>query len=144
MASRLKRMKKKKLSNQQTTMFSSQTKRQKENLEYLREQHKIAEASVRLALQLSEDAGTWGLFLERYGSGRLGPDSWWLHFDLPETEEYSDAPPLEKSGSYWTGHSTKIDEFVMARAKWILPQLEQEFRDVAIEKANQEAQGSLW
>jgi len=137
-------MKQKKLSNRQTTMLSSQTKKQKENLEYLREQHRIAGASLQLAIQLSKDAGTWGLHLERYGPGRLSPDSWWLHFDLPETEEYPDAPRLEETGSYWTGHSPKIDEFVMARAKWILPQLEQEFKDLGFEKANQEAQGSIW
>lgn len=137
-------MKKKKLSKSQTTMLSSKTKRQQENLEYLNEQHRIAGASLRLAIQLSKDAGIWGLHLERYGTGRLSPDSWWLHFDLPETEEYPDAPRLEECGSYWAGHSPKVDEFVMARAKWILPQLEQEFKDVSFEKANQEAQGSIW
>ncbi|GAG39019.1 unnamed protein product, partial [marine sediment metagenome] len=128
-------MKKKKLSNQQTTMLSSQTKKQKENVEYLREQYKIAVASFQLARQLSEDAGLWGHHLERYGSGKLSPDSWWLHTDLNLSEEYPDAPNLNDygTGSY-REHDPKIDEFVMARAKWILPQLEQELKEVGFEK----------
>jgi len=137
-------MKKKKLSDKQATMFSSQTKRQKENLEYLRERYKFAGASLQLATQLSEDPGLWGHHLERYGCGKLSPSSWWLHFDLPDTEEYPDAPRLEEAGNYWTGHNAKVDEFVMARAKWILPQLEKEFKEIDTEKANQEAQRSLW
>ena len=88
---------KKKLSNNQTTMLSSQTKRQKDNIEYLANKVRISAASVQLARQLSEDAGLWGMHLERY-SNRLSPDSWWLHMDLHESEEYPDAPSIEDYG----------------------------------------------
>ncbi len=84
-------MKKKKISGNQTSLFSSETPRQKANIEYLREQVKVAVASVQLATQLSEDAGLWGYHLERYYSGRLDPSSWWLHMELHESEEYPDA-----------------------------------------------------
>ena len=138
-------MKKKKVGGNQTSLFSSETPRQKANIEYLREQVKVAVASVYLARQLSEDAGTWGYHLERY-LDRLGPDSWWLHTELHMSEEHPDAPNIEDygMGGYWSGHDPKIDEFVKARAKWILPMLEEEARSYLFELKNQEAKGKLW
>lgn len=137
-------MKKKKLGGNQTSLFSSETPRQKANIEYLREQVKVAVASVQLAKQLSEDAGTWGYHLERYHN-RLSPDSWWLHVELHMSEEYSDAPKLEDYGwGSYGKHDPKIDEYVKARAKWIMPQLEEEARSYIFELKNQEARGKLW
>ncbi len=138
-------MRKKKVGGNQTNLFSSETPRQKANIEYLREQVKVAVASVQLATQLSEDAGLWGHHLERYYSGRLDPSSWWLHMELHESEEYPDAPKLEDYGFGSYGkHDSKVDEFVKARAKWILPQLEEEARSYLFELKNQEAKGKLW
>ena len=125
-------------------MPSSQTKRQKDNIEYLANQVRISAASVQLARQLCEDAGLWGLHLERYPN-RLSPDSWWLHTDLHESEEYPDAPPIEDYGiGCYMDHDPRVDEFVKARAKWILPQLEEELRSYIFEKRNQEAKAKIW
>jgi hypothetical protein len=139
------RKKKRRVSDNQTSLVTSQSKRQQENVEYLKAQVKIAVASVHLAKQLSEDAGTWGYHLERY-LDRLGPDSWWLHTELHMSEEYPGAPNIDNygMGGYWMGHNPAIDEFVKARAKWILPQLEEEARSYLFELKNQEAKGKLW
>lgn len=137
-------MKEKKLPSSQTTMLSSQTKRQKKNIEYLAYKVHVSAASVQLARQLSEDAGLWGLHLERYHN-RLSPNSWWLHTDLHEIEEYSDAPSIEDYGIGGYGnHDPRVDEYVKARAKWMLPQLERDLKSFLIEKRNQEAKGKTW
>lgn len=137
-------MRKKKVSNNQTTMFSSQTKRQKQDLEYLTRQLKIALSAVNLARHLMKDAGLWGHHLERY-QNRLAADSWWLHTELHESEEYPDAPKIDDYGmGGYANHNPEIDEFVKARAKWILPQLEDEARGCLIEKKNLEAAAKQW
>lgn len=137
-------MRKKKVSNSQTTMLSSQTKRQKDNLEFLKQKLNIALSAVNLARHLSKDAGLWGHHLERYPN-RLALDSWWLHMELHFSEEYPDAPKIDDYGcGSYREHDPKVDEFVKARAKWILPQLEDEARSYLIEKKNQEAKGKQW
>ena len=137
-------MRKKKTSNSQTTMFSSQTKRQKADLEYVAQQLNIALSAVNLARHLMKDVGIWGHHLERYPD-RLAADSWWLHMELHHSEEYADAPNI---GDYGIGgygaHDPRIDEFVKARAKWILPQLEDDARSYLIEKKNLEAAAKQW
>lgn len=137
-------MRKKKVDDKQSTMFSSQTKKQKADLEYATQQFNIAASAVNLAQHLSEDAGMWGHHLERYPD-RLAADSWWLHMQLHLSEEYPDAPKLEDygMGSYFE-HDPRIDEFIKARAKWILPQLEDELRSYLFEKKNLEAAAKQW
>ena len=137
-------MRKKKISNNQSTMFSSQTKRQKVALEHVTQQFNIAASAVNLARHLSEDAGLWGLHLERYPD-RLAADSWWLHTELHMSEDYPDAPNIDEYGrGSYVKHDPKIDEFIKARAKWILPQLEDEAKGALFKKMNLEAKGKQW
>ena len=137
-------MRKKKVGDNQTSLFSSETPRQKANLEFLKQKLNIALSAVNLARHLREDAGLWGHHLERYPN-RLALDSWWLHVELHFSEEYPDAPKIDDygCGSYME-HDPRVDEFVKARAKWILPQLEEEARSYLFELKNQEAKGKQW
>lgn len=64
---------------------------------------------------------------------------------MHETEEYSDAPSIEDYGIGWyRDHDPRVDKYVKARAKWILPQLKEDLRSFLIEKRNQEAAASQW
>ena len=137
-------MRKKKVSNHQSTMFSSQTKKQKADLEHVTQEWHIAVGSVSLARQLSEDVGIWGMHLERYPN-RLTSISWWLHTDLELSEEYSDAPRVDDYGfGTYMSHNPKVDEFVKARAKWILPQLEDELKGALFKKESLEVAAKPW
>lgn len=128
----------------QTTLFSSKNKRQESNIKHLKEKLNISLHSLALARQLSEDVGTWGIHIERHRS-RLSPDSWWLDLNLHDSEEYPCAPDINDYGiGCYRNHDPRIDEFIKARARWILPQLEEEARSFLFELKNQEAAGRRW
>lgn len=71
------------------------------------------------------------LNLERYGDGRLSGPWWFLLFGLHHAEDFEDAPNDEEYefGAYWKdGHDKDSERYVLDRARWVKPFVEEELK----------------
>lgn len=131
---RRKRRKKKtpEISDSQVNLVTKKTGRQtkketqaKEQVKRLRWLHEL------LTLYLSEE-GSQNVTITALNLQRRPPGYndywWWLGFDIMENLGLSDAPNEGdyKWGSYWTGSEKDVERFVLDRAKWALPIVEEE------------------
>lgn len=71
------------------------------------------------------------LSLERYGNSRLDGPWWFLLLGLHHAEDFENAPNDEEYefGSYWRdGHHKDSERYVLDRARWAKPFVEEELK----------------
>lgn len=128
-----KRRKRSPISRSQVNLVTRKTGRQMEKETQAKEQIKhLRYLHETLTFYLSEE-GSRNVTITALHLQRRGPSYddywWWLGFDM-ENLGLSDAPDEEnyKWGSYWTGSEKDVERFVLDRAKWALPVIEEEIK----------------
>lgn len=118
----------------QTSLTTRKTRAQEESIE--RAQAQIDELRrmgeiVDSLLANPDSVVLTALGLERYGNARLDGPWWFLLLGLHHAEDFEDAPNDEEYefGSYWkNGHHKDSERYVLDRARWVKPFVEDELK----------------
>lgn len=118
----------------QTSLTTRKTRAQEESIE--RAQAQIDELRrmgeiVKGLLTNQNSVVLTALTVERYGNSRLDGPWWFLLLGLHHAEDFEDAPNDEEYefGSYWRdGHHKDSERYVLDRARWVKPFVEEELK----------------